>query len=59
MGFYDTRCMLTGVSLHAIRATVVLVQRPGAAYRPIALGISGQYDRLGSIDGIEEDGPAS
>jgi hypothetical protein len=55
MGLYDTRCMLTGVSLHAIRAIVVLLHRAGAAYRPIALGIAGQYDRLGSIDGPEED----
>lgn len=55
MGFYDTRCMLTGVSLHAIRATVVLLHRVGAAYRPITLGIAGQYNRLGSIDDPPED----
>ena len=55
MGFYDCRCMVTGVSLHGIDASVVVLRRAGDAYQPITLGIAGTYDRYGSIDGITED----
>lgn len=55
MGFYDCRCMITGVSLHAIGATAVVLGKAGDAYQPLTLGISGSYDRQGSIDMIHED----
>src|SRR5215468_6514390 len=56
MGFYDERCMVTGISLKgAGGAALVLLDRDGDAYRPIALAIKGAYNRLGSIDGIDED----
>ncbi|MFF2554784.1 hypothetical protein ACFVUS_27535 [Nocardia sp. NPDC058058] len=55
MGFYDCNCMVTGVSLKPVDATAVVLHRRGAEYRPIALGITGTYDRLGGIDGVEED----
>ena len=55
MGFYDCRCMVSGVSLKGADAALVLLQQAGEAYRPIALAIVGNYNRLGSIDGIEED----
>lgn len=55
MGFYDARCMITGVSLKGSQAALVLLQQVEAAYQPIALQIIGQYDRLGSIDMIDED----
>ncbi|MFB7720053.1 hypothetical protein [Nocardia sp. NPDC056100] len=55
MGFYDCNCMVTGVSLGPVDATAVVLRRQGAEYRPIALGIAGTYDRLGGIDGVEED----
>jgi hypothetical protein len=55
MGFYDERCMVTGVSLKGADAALVLLDRDGDAYRPIALAIKGAYNRLGSIDNIDED----
>ncbi|MEU7632478.1 hypothetical protein AB0C34_21205 [Nocardia sp. NPDC049220] len=47
--------MITGVSLGAVDATLVLLRRVGGNYQPIALGISGSYNRLGAIDGITKD----
>jgi hypothetical protein len=55
MGFFDARCMITGVSLKGSEAALVLLQQHEESYHPIALAITGQYDRLGSIDGIDED----
>src|SRR5262245_36531671 len=55
MGFYDCRCMATGVSLKGADAALVLLQQAAGQYAPVALAIKGNYDRLGSIDGIEED----
>lgn len=55
MGFYDERCMVTGVSLKGSRAALVLLQSNQHRHQPIALAITGQYDRLGSIDMIDED----
>ena len=59
MGFYDCRCMVTGVSLKATSARLVLLQQIGESWRPIALPILGTYNRLGSIDGISEDANSS
>src|SRR5262245_57016161 len=47
--------MVTGVSLKGIGAVLVGLQPVGRGYRPITLGIAGNYNRYGSIDGIEED----
>jgi hypothetical protein len=55
MGFYDQRCMVTGVSLKGTDAALVLLGQTGVAHYPIALAIKGTYDRLGCIDNIEED----
>ena len=55
VGFYDRRCMLTGLSLYGIDATLVPLLRLPDGYRPVALGIAGTYDRYGAIDGIDED----
>lgn len=55
MGFYDCCCMITGINLHAIEATAVLIRRSSDGYEPITLGITGTYDRLGSIDNVRED----
>jgi hypothetical protein len=57
MGFYDNRCMVTGVSLLGSDAALVLLEEAGAAHRPIALAVKGAYDRLGSIDLIEKRDP--
>jgi hypothetical protein len=43
------------VSLKSSEAALVLLQQTEEAYHPIALAITGQYDRLGSIDMIDED----
>ncbi len=59
MGFYDCRCMVTGVSLKGAGATLVLLQQTGATHHPIALPVQGAYNRLGSIDGVEEDANAA
>jgi hypothetical protein len=55
MGFYDCRCMATGVSLKGAGATLVLLQQAGAVHHPIALPVKGAYNRLGCIDGVAED----
>jgi hypothetical protein len=47
--------MVTGVSLLGADAALVLLQQRAAVYNPIALAITGNYNRLGSIDGIDED----
>lgn len=55
MGFYDCRCMITGVSLKGADAVLVPLQQLGTSFLPICFAIKGNYNRLGSIDGIEED----
>jgi hypothetical protein len=55
MGFYDCRCMVTGVSLKGSDAALVPLQGRGETWSPIACAIKGKYNRLGCIDGIEED----
>ena len=55
MGFYDARCMITGVSLKGSGAALVLLHPQADRFEPIAVAIIGQYDRLGSIDMIDED----
>jgi hypothetical protein len=55
VGLYDCRCMITGVSLKGADATLVLLQQLAGQYVPLALAIKGNYNRLGSIDGIDED----
>jgi len=55
MGFYDCRCMISGVSLKGASALLVPLQESDGTLAPIALAIKGTYNRLGSIDGIEPD----
>jgi len=55
MGFYDCRCMATSVSLKGADAALVLLQQVAGEHVPISLAIKGNYNRLGSIDGIVED----
>ncbi|GGF13618.1 hypothetical protein [Williamsia phyllosphaerae] len=55
MGFFDTNCMITGLSLSSARATAVILRRSKGADVPTSVGIHGTYDRYGTIDLIEED----
>ncbi|MBO0862076.1 MAG: hypothetical protein J2P21_27000 [Chloracidobacterium sp.] len=55
MGFYDCRCMITGVSLKGADAALILLQQSSNQYAPMALAIKGNYNRYGSIDMIDED----
>jgi hypothetical protein len=55
MGFYDCRCMVTGVSLKGADAALVLLHQSSDQYTPMALAVKGNYNRFGSIDMIEED----
>lgn len=55
MGFYDCRCILTGVSVDFVGATAVILRCTATGYEPITLGLSGEYDGYGTIDGITED----
>ncbi|WP_329203623.1 hypothetical protein [Streptomyces sp. NBC_01435] len=55
MGFYDLRCAVTGISLRGTDAVAVGLMATEGGYRPVTLGITGCYNRLGSIDCIEED----
>jgi hypothetical protein len=47
--------MATGVSLKGADAALVLLQQASGEFVPISLAIKGNYNRLGSIDGVEED----
>lgn len=55
MGHFDYRCAVSGVSLRGADAVLVGLEPAGERYRPVILGITGSYDRLGSIDDITED----
>jgi hypothetical protein len=59
MGFYDCRCMISGVSLKADDAVLIcLLQTHNSnppEYVPVTLPMRGTYDRLGAIDEIQED----
>lgn len=55
MGFYDHRCMVTGVGLKGADTVLVLLRQLDDVYVPFALPITGNYNRLGCIDGIDED----
>jgi hypothetical protein len=43
------------VSLKGAETALVLLQQSADQYAPLALAIMGNYNRLGSIDGIDED----
>jgi hypothetical protein len=58
MGLYDCRCIITGVSLKGSDAALVPLQGLGGVWSPIACAIKGTYNRLGCIDGVEEDANA-
>jgi hypothetical protein len=47
--------MITGVSLKGANAALILLEQSANRYSPLALAIMGNYNRLGSIDGIDED----
>lgn len=47
--------MVTGVSLKGADAALVLLQEGEVGFSPLSLAIKGAYNRLGSIDMIEED----
>jgi len=47
--------MVTGVSLKGAGAALVLLHQSSDQYLPLALAVKGNYNRLGSIDGIDED----
>ncbi|MFI8438694.1 hypothetical protein ACIGJO_34190 [Streptomyces sp. NPDC079020] len=55
MGLYDFRCAVTGISLRGTDAVAVGLVAGEGGYRPVTLGITGNYNRLGSIDGIKRD----
>lgn len=55
MGFFDCRCMVTGISLVRTGAVLVVLRQSDDTYQPITLGIKGTYNRLGSIGAIRED----
>lgn len=55
MGLFDYRCMISGLSLKSSKTTLILLEKAGDNYLPIALPVFGQYNRLGAIDMIEEN----
>lgn len=55
MGFFDYRCMISGLSLSSARVALVLLEEIGNDFVPIALPVFGQYNRIGAINGIFED----
>lgn len=55
MGFYDCRCMVTGISLKGVDAALIPLQVADKGYSPVTLAVKGNYNRYGSLDGIQED----
>jgi hypothetical protein len=57
MSFYDARCGLTGLSTkgHRVRLILLTRDRDGGEHAPVALPITGIYNRLGGIDRVELD----
>lgn len=55
MGLFDYRCMITGLSLKSSKTVLVLLEKTGDDYVPIALPVFGEYNRLGAIDSIHEN----
>lgn len=49
MGFFDCKCMLTGVSVDLVGAVLVVLRCTPTGYEPISLGIPGDYDGTGSV----------
>lgn len=49
MGFYDCRCMITGVSVDFVGATAVVLRCTPAGYEPVTMGISGEYSGYGML----------
>lgn len=49
MGFFDMKCMLTGVSVDLVGTLLVVLRCTPAGYEPISLGVPGEYDGTGSI----------
>lgn len=58
MGFYDTRCMVTGLNLRVMDTTLVLLSAGPDGYRPISLGLHGTENGYGVVDGVERDANA-
>lgn len=55
MGLFDYRCMITGLSLKSSKTVLILLEKSGDNYAPIALPVFGEYNRLGAIDSIDEN----
>ncbi|OBA79143.1 hypothetical protein A5642_04240 [Mycolicibacterium mucogenicum] len=55
MGFFDCKCMLTGVSIDFIGTMAVILRCTPSGYEPVSLGISGDYDGAGHLDGLRAD----
>lgn len=55
MGFYDHRCMITGVSLRGEAAVMIPLLQKGGTYAPLTLGIKGTYNRLGALERVEQN----
>lgn len=53
MGFYDMRCGVSGLSTRAAKVRLILLREEPAGLVPVALPVTGTYDRLGSIDNIQ------
>ncbi len=49
------KCMLTGVSIDFIGTMAVVLRYTPAGYEPVSLGISGEYDGAGHLDGLRSD----
>jgi len=49
VGFFDIKCVLTGVSVDFVGAVLVVLRCTPSGYEPISLGIPGDYDGTGSI----------
>ena len=55
MGLYDTRCMITGISLFTADAVMVGLDRDGDGHRPVTLGVAGAYNGYGVIEDVVEN----
>jgi hypothetical protein len=55
MGFYDYRCLASGVSLKGQPTAFVILEQGGDTFVPCSVPVVGAYDRLGAIDNVIAD----
>lgn len=54
MGFFDQRCMISGLSLMPAETVLIFLEKKDNNFLPLSLPLFGNYNRFGAIDSIQE-----